>query len=106
MWGRVLDSDVVGAAGDVLVSPLDHQNVLSLLFELVADVVQAVAQMFHYDLLARDLGTVHTNKEHVTTCRDTEQRVGSIPTTHHFPHPTSQFLSSIRSEIGTLFCKC
>ena len=61
MWGWVLDSDVVGAARDVLISPLDHQDVFSLLFELVADIVQAVAQMFHYDLLTGNLGTVHTD---------------------------------------------
>ena len=44
---RVLDSDVVGAPRDVFISPLDHQDVLSLVFKLVADVVQAVTQMFH-----------------------------------------------------------
>jgi len=42
-----LNGDVVGAAGDVFIPPLDHQDVLSLLFELVADVVHAIACMFH-----------------------------------------------------------
>lgn len=44
--GWDLDSDVVWTAWDVFISPFDDQDVLSLLFELVADVVQAVAQMF------------------------------------------------------------
>lgn len=35
----MLDNDVVRAAGDVFLSPLDDQRVVALLFELVADVV-------------------------------------------------------------------
>lgn len=64
----VLDGDVVGAAGDVVVPPLHHQDVLPLFFELVADIVHAVAQMFDEDFLTGDLGTIHTDQEHVTTC--------------------------------------
>lgn len=68
---------MVGAAGDVIVSPFDHQDVLSLLFELVAHVVHAVAQMFHQDLLAGDFGTVNADQEHVPACRtgQEEERV-------------------------------
>lgn len=67
--GGVSDGQVVGAAGDVVVPPFDHQDVLSLLLQLVADVVHTVAQMFHQDLLAGDFGTVDTDQEHVPTCR-------------------------------------
>lgn len=60
---------MVGAAGDVVIPPFDHQDVLSLLLQLVADVVHAIAQMFHQDLLTGDFGTVDADQEHVPTCR-------------------------------------
>lgn len=54
--------DVVRAAGDVLLPPLHHQDVFALLFKLVADVVEAVAQVLDQDLLTGDLGPVHPNQ--------------------------------------------
>ena len=61
----VSDGDVVGAAGDVVVSPLDHQDVLPLVLQLVADVVHPVTQMLDQDLLTGHLGAVHPDQKHV-----------------------------------------
>lgn len=63
-----LDSDVVGAARDVLFSPLHYQDVLSLLLELVADVIDTVPKVLHQYLLTGNPGPVHTHQQHVTTC--------------------------------------
>lgn len=56
-----------GAARNVIIPPFDHQDVLSLVFELVADIIQAVAQMFYQDLLTGDFRAIHPNQQHVPT---------------------------------------
>lgn len=56
-----------GGAWDVIVAPLDHQDVVAPLLQQVADVVLQVAQMFDQNLLTGNLRTVNTHQEHVLT---------------------------------------
>lgn len=63
------DGDVEGTARDVLVTPLDDEDVAALLFDGVGDVVHPVAHVFDVDLLAGGLGPMDAHHEHVGTCR-------------------------------------
>ncbi len=68
--GASWDGDVERGAWDVVFAPLDHQDVVSPLFEQVAYVVLQVAQVFDEDLLAGDVRTVDAHQEHVLTWRE------------------------------------
>lgn len=68
--GAPLDSDVIRAAGDVLVAPFHHQDVLSFLLQLVGHIIETVTQVFHQDLLTGYFGSIHSNQEHVSPCGD------------------------------------
>lgn len=59
--------DMEGAAGDVLLSPLHGQNIISLLLDDVCDVVLLVAHMLHGDLFAGRGGPVDPDQQHVGT---------------------------------------
>lgn len=63
-----LDSEVVRASWDVLIAPFYHQDVLALLLELVGDVVEAVAQVFHQDFLTWNFRPINSNQQHVPPC--------------------------------------
>lgn len=65
--GGSRDGNVEGGAGDVVVAPLDHQNVVAPLLQHVAHVVLQVAQVFDQNLLTGDLRTVDAHQEHVLT---------------------------------------
>lgn len=65
--GALWDGDLEGGAGDVVVAPLDHQDVVAPLLQQVAYVVLQVAHVFDQDLLTGDQRTVDTHQEHVLT---------------------------------------
>lgn len=58
-----------GAAGDVLISPFHHQDVVASVLQQVGDVVQPVAQVLHHDLLTWSLGAMYTHQQHVVPWR-------------------------------------
>lgn len=64
------DLDMEGGPWDVVVAPLDHQDVVASLLQHVAHVVLQVAQMFDQNLLTGDLRAVHAHQEHVLTWED------------------------------------
>lgn len=61
------DGDVEGGAWDVVIAPLNHQDVVAPLSQHIADIVLQIAQVFDQNLLTGDLRTVHTHQEHVLT---------------------------------------
>lgn len=63
------DGDVEGTAGDVLVPPFDDEDVASLFFDSVRDIVHPVAHVFDVHLLAGRLRPVNTHHQHVGACR-------------------------------------
>lgn len=63
------DSDVEGAAGDVLIPPLDDEDVAALFFDSVRDVVHPVAHVFDVHLLAGRLRPMNAHHQHVGACR-------------------------------------
>ena len=69
VWAAVigLDSDVVGASRDVLVTPLDHQVVFPLLLQLLSHVVHSAPQLLLHHLLTGSLRTILPHHPHVTT---------------------------------------
>lgn len=58
-----------GGAGDVVLAPLDHQDVAAPLLQQVANVVLQVAHVFDQNLLTGDLRAVHSHQEHILTWR-------------------------------------
>lgn len=54
-----------GGAGDVVVAPFDHQDVVASLLQQVGHSVLQVAQVFDLQLLTGDLGAADTHHEHV-----------------------------------------
>lgn len=68
MWLTLRDSDVEGASGDILIAPLDNEDVAALFFDRVGNVVHPVAQVLDINLFTRRLWPVHTNHQHVGTC--------------------------------------
>lgn len=54
-------SDVEGAARDVLIAPLDNEDISALLFHCVADGVHTTAQVFDMHLLTGRLGAVQAH---------------------------------------------
>lgn len=65
--GASWDGDMEGGAWDVVVTPLDHQDVVAPLFQHIAYIILQVAQVFDQNLLTGDLWTVHTHQEHILT---------------------------------------
>lgn len=65
--GASWDGNVEGGAGNVVVAPLDHQNVVAPLLQHITHVVLQVAQVFDQNLLTGDLRTVDAHQEHVLT---------------------------------------
>lgn len=63
------DGDVEGTPGDVLVPPLDDEDVAALFFDGVRDVVHPVAHVFDVHLLAGRLRPVDADHQHVGSCR-------------------------------------
>lgn len=60
--------DVEGAAGDVLLAPLDDEDVSALLLHCVAHCVHAAAQVLDVHLLTGCLGPVYAHHQHVGSC--------------------------------------
>lgn len=56
-----------GTAGDVFLSPLHGQNIISLLLDDVCDVVLLVAHVLHGDLFTGGGWPMDTNQQHVGT---------------------------------------
>lgn len=65
--GALWDGDVERGSWDVVVAPLDHQDVAAPFLQHVADVVLQVPQMFDQNLLTGDLRAVHAHQQHVLT---------------------------------------
>ena len=65
----LVDSDVVGATRDVLITPLDDQQILALLVHHVVDRVAVVALVKDMDLVDRNIRAHHTHQEDVHTCK-------------------------------------
>lgn len=57
-----------GAAGDMVVSPFDDQDVASLLLDGVRHVVHPVSHVFDVHLLAGRLGPMDADHQHVGAC--------------------------------------
>lgn len=57
--------DSVGAARDMLITPLDHQRVLPFVLEQVGDIVQSAAHMLHQDLFAGCPWAMYPHQQHV-----------------------------------------
>lgn len=57
-------------AGNVLISPLDDEDVAALLLDRVGDVVHPVAQVFDIHLLTGSFWSMNTNHQHVGACGD------------------------------------
>lgn len=61
------DGNVEGGARDVVVAPLDHQNVVAPLLQHITHIVLQVSQVFDQNLLTGDLRTVDAHQEQVLT---------------------------------------
>lgn len=72
------DGDVEGGARDVVLTPLDHQDVVAPFLQYVADVVLQVAHVFDQHLLTGDLWAVHAHQEHVLTWEEVEEQNASV----------------------------
>lgn len=68
---RLWDADVERTAGNILVSPLDNEDVAALLLDRVGDVVHPVAHVFDIHLLTGCFWSVNTHHQHVGACGDT-----------------------------------
>lgn len=62
-----------GGAGDVVVAPFDHQDVVASLLQQVGHIVLQVAQVFDLQLLTGDLRATDTHQEHVLTWEEEEE---------------------------------
>lgn len=60
----------VRAPGDVVVAPLDDDGVAALVLDGVGDVIELVAHVLDIHLLARSLGSVHADHQHVGTWKE------------------------------------
>lgn len=59
------DSDVEGGARDVVLPPLDHQDVVAMFFQLVGHTVFQVALVFDQNLVTGEFWAVDAHQEHV-----------------------------------------
>ena len=59
--------NVEGGARDVVIPPLNIEDVLALIQELVGHTILAVALVLHMHLITRSLRTIHSNKQHIIT---------------------------------------
>lgn len=55
-------------AGNILISPLDDEDVAALLLHRVGDVVHPVAHVFDIDLLTGCFWSMNTDHQHVGAC--------------------------------------
>lgn len=62
-----LDFDLVRRSGDVFISPLDDDNVVSPVSDDVPAFIVVLAFVLQLDFVARTLGTVDTNVKNVGT---------------------------------------
>lgn len=62
-----LDFDLVWRSGDVFISPLDDDNVVSPVSDDVPAFIVVLAFVLQLDFVARTLGTVDTNVKNVGT---------------------------------------
>lgn len=65
-----------GAAGNVLVPPLDDEDVAALLLDGVGDVVHPVAHVLDVHLLAGRFWSVDADHQHVGACGDARSAEG------------------------------
>lgn len=72
---RSRHSYIEGAAGDTIVAPLDDNDVVSLVFDSVGDVVEAVAHVFDIHLFTWGRGAVHSHQQHVRAWRRRDTRL-------------------------------
>lgn len=56
-----------GGARDVVLPPLDHQDVVAMFFQLVSHTVFQVALVFDQNLVTGEFWAVDTHQEHVVT---------------------------------------
>lgn len=68
------DSDVEGGARDVILPPLDHQDVVAMLFQLVGHAVFQVALVFDQNLMTGEFWAINTHQEHVVTWGKRDRR--------------------------------
>jgi len=63
----LVDDDVERTSGNVLVAPLDDEDVVSALAGTVDDRVLSVSLVTYDDLLARDSRSHHADQQHAVT---------------------------------------
>lgn len=63
--GPSRDADMEGGSWDVVLAPLDHQDVVAVLLQLVGHAVFQVALVFDQNLIAGDFRAIDTHQEHV-----------------------------------------
>ena len=71
----LVDDDVERTSGNVLVAPLDDEDVVSALAGTVDDRVLSVSLVTYDDLLARDSRSHHTDQQHAVTYAKTYRGV-------------------------------
>ena len=67
-----MDDDVEGTARDVLVAPLDHQDVVPWFMDDVVDAVRVLADVLDPHLFARHVGAQNPDHQHVVACQSIE----------------------------------
>lgn len=68
LCNKLVDIDVEGAAGDVLVAPLDNQDVAASVLHTVTDGVFVATLVADVHFLTRVCGAHHAHHQHVHTC--------------------------------------
>lgn len=68
-----LDSDVVWAPRNMLVTPFHHQDVLALLFQLVGHIIEPVTKVLNQNLFTGYFRTIDSNQKHVPSCQIKEK---------------------------------
>lgn len=58
---------VVRAAWNVLISPLDDQDIIPLVLQEVRNVVQPIPKMLHYNFFTWGFWSMNPNKQHIVT---------------------------------------
>lgn len=58
-----------GAAGDLLIAPLDHEHVVAAFTDNIVNFIHVTSLVFDTQFLTWSFGAHHSHKHHVVTCK-------------------------------------
>lgn len=71
-FGTSWDSDMERGARNVVITPFNHQDIVSPLLQHITDIILQVSQMFDQNLLTGNLRAMNSHQQHVFTCNGHE----------------------------------